>query len=547
MTYQISARKWRPQTFEEVVGQEQIARTLQNALSANRIAHAYLFCGMRGVGKTTMARIFAKALNCLNEPTKGPCNNCDMCHDITKGSSPDVIEIDGASNTSVDDVRELRQNVRYAPARGKYKVYIVDEVHMLSKSAFNAFLKTLEEPPPHTVFIFATTEPHKIPETIHSRCQTFVFKGCSKVDIAAQLNKIAKEDGITFEGQGIDIIANGAGGSMRDALVFFDQVVSYAGKNVSEEKVREVLGVAGMARISAIIDSVITGDVKGIVSHVREVEQEGVDLKNLSQDILHYLRNMTICKLTSEPGDLIGLDADLIESIKGQASGLDETAIQFMFQIMLKTDFDMKPSTLPTLVLEMGLIKMTQAASMVGIASIIEKMESVSGGDNGGGSVGAAVPVPKREAKPAAIKEDRGAKKSVAPPLDNLPMTSNQITNEGESVWLRVQEGVSNIRPRLGGVLEHAIFHSLTADSLVIGFANDKEVAFYRGEIDSNMEIIDKVLSEVLGRKVTLAFKDVAPPKTKKKNAPQGESDNWKKEIVGEVLNHFPGVVASDS
>ena len=229
MSYQVSARKWRPQIFEEVVGQEHVTRTLQNAIRSGRIAHAYLFSGERGVGKTTVARVFAKALNCEKGPTVDPCNQCVVCQEITRGMSVDVIEIDGASNTGVDDVRELREAVKYVPVRGKHKVYIIDEVHMLSTSAFNALLKTLEEPPERVAFLFATTELHKIPATILSRCQHFTFKRIPQEAIVQQLQKIAAEEKIRVEDGGFALMARASEGSMRDALSLIDQGAAYGG------------------------------------------------------------------------------------------------------------------------------------------------------------------------------------------------------------------------------------------------------------------------------------------------------------------------------
>ncbi|MEJ2068394.1 MAG: DNA polymerase III subunit gamma/tau, partial [Deltaproteobacteria bacterium] len=243
MSYLVIARKYRPKTFDEVVGQGHVSRTLKNAIKIGRIAHAYLFSGPRGVGKTTVARIMAKALNCENGPTPDPCNKCKMCTGINEGSVTDVYEIDGASNTGVDDIRELRDNVRYLPASGRYNIYIIDEVHMLSINAFNALLKILEEPPAHVIFIFATTEPHKIPVTILSRVQRFDFRRLSLAEITGSLSQIAKEEGIKITDGALIIISREAEGSMRDAQSLMDQVVGFAGKEVTEADVREVLGL----------------------------------------------------------------------------------------------------------------------------------------------------------------------------------------------------------------------------------------------------------------------------------------------------------------
>ena len=244
MSYQVLARKWRPRSFQELTGQEHVSKTLENAIKGSRIAHAYLFSGVRGVGKTTVARIMAKSLNCAEGPTATPCMKCQSCKEITDGFSIDVIEIDGASHTGVDSIRELQENAQYAPMRGRYKIYIIDEVHMLSTSAFNALLKILEEPPPHLVFIFATTEPHKIPNTIHSRCQHFQFRRISYKEIVERLRFILREEGIDAGEDALSVIARTSDGSMRDALSLLDQAIAYTGGNLTERDVSWILGQA---------------------------------------------------------------------------------------------------------------------------------------------------------------------------------------------------------------------------------------------------------------------------------------------------------------
>jgi len=279
-SYLVLARKWRPQLFEEVVGQRHITRTLQNAISQKRVAHAFLFTGARGVGKTSSARILAKALNCETGPRINPCNQCTNCQEVTRGTSMDVIEIDGASNRGIDEIRELRENVRYTPAKSRYKIYIIDEVHMLTKEAFNALLKTLEEPPPHVIFIFATTEPHKIPATILSRCQRYDFKRIPFREVIGSLKRIVEEEEIQISQRGFLAIAQESEGSLRDAESLLDQVIAYAGKNIRDEDIAEVLGLIDRKMLSDTIEAIADRDAERCMEVIEHVYHFGYDLQH---------------------------------------------------------------------------------------------------------------------------------------------------------------------------------------------------------------------------------------------------------------------------
>ncbi|MFA5353839.1 MAG: DNA polymerase III subunit gamma/tau, partial [Thermodesulfovibrionales bacterium] len=319
MSYLVLARKWRPQTFDDLTGQESISRILKNAISLNKIAHAYIFSGPRGVGKTTTARILAKALNCVDGPTIEPCGVCPSCTTISDGSSMDVSEIDGASNTGVDNIRDLRERIRYAPSGGKHKVYIIDEAHMLSTSAFNALLKTLEEPPPHVIFVLATTEPKKIPATVLSRCQHLPFRRISGQKIKERLRFITEREGIRITDPALEMVARAADGSMRDSLTLLDQVASFS-EDISVEEIRDLLGITDVQTLLQLTSAVIEGDRKEIIEIIAGLTESGTDLKAFTRDLLQFIRNLLIAKIVGDTTGIMELSEEetgAIESIKG--------------------------------------------------------------------------------------------------------------------------------------------------------------------------------------------------------------------------------------
>ncbi|MBT3193353.1 MAG: DNA polymerase III subunit gamma/tau, partial [Verrucomicrobia bacterium] len=320
MAYEVLARKWRPQQFDDVVGQDHVTQTLKNAISSNRIHHAYLFVGPRGIGKTSVARIFAKALNCLDGgPTATPCDKCGSCLEIMKGTSLDVLEIDGASNNGVDQVRELRETVKFAPTRSKFKLYIIDEVHMLSTAAFNALLKTLEEPPPHVKFMFATTEPEKVLATIVSRCQRFDLRRISVPKIVERLELIAEADGISADSDALLAIARGAEGGLRDAESAFDQLISFKGKEIAEDDVLSVFGLVSRSTLEQLAEHVLTGDIKGLIGIVGELDASGKDLRRLVIEIMAHFRNLLICLNVDDPSENLDLTSEQIATLSAQA------------------------------------------------------------------------------------------------------------------------------------------------------------------------------------------------------------------------------------
>lgn len=377
MSYLVLARQWRPQVFEEVIGQRSITQTLQNAISQNRVSHAFLFSGARGVGKTSTARILAKALNCEKGPQINPCNQCTSCKEITEGISMDVIEIDGASNRGIEEIRELRENVRYAPAKSRYKIYIIDEVHMLTREAFNALLKTLEEPPGHIIFIFATTEPHKIPATILSRCQRYDFKRIPFKEIMESLKRIVDREGIQISQRGLLTLARESEGSMRDAQSLLDQVISYGGKQIRDEDINEVLGLIDQKILSDTIEAIAEKDARRCVEIVEHLYHYGYDAQHFCQELLHYLRHLILIKVSDHSEGLIELPPEEVEGLRKQAQRFQFEQLDHLFSLLLKGEAEVAQSTFPRTMLEMVLIRMATLRPILPIDEILKKLEGL--------------------------------------------------------------------------------------------------------------------------------------------------------------------------
>lgn len=398
MSYQVIARKWRPQNFEDVVFQEHVSRTLQNSIQNQRISHAYLFSGPRGVGKTTMARILAMALDCIEGPTEKPCGVCENCVEIKKGTSFDVIEIDGASNNGVEDIRELRENVNFAPLKGKYKVYIIDEVHMVTTQAFNALLKTLEEPPPHVVFIFATTEYHKIPETILSRCQKFFFKRIPVDAIVNHLKFIAEKEGVGIAETALYPIARAADGAMRDAQSLLDQVISFSnsesGKknevSISEEDTLTILGIVPVDSYITLIQAICNIDAVTVIEEIDRIVSMGVDIPRYVAGLLDIFRTLRLIMNKVVLKNLLELSENEMEKLKSSAEALHDEELSRFFQISVELQKGLRFSNNERINLEMALLDMIAVKKMPSLTSIIAKLESgggtaipLSGGDAG--------------------------------------------------------------------------------------------------------------------------------------------------------------------
>ncbi|TDP62343.1 DNA polymerase III subunit gamma/tau [Bradymonas sediminis] len=379
MSYIVLARKWRPRYFEEVVGQEHVARTLINSIDQNRVAHAYLFCGTRGVGKTTTARILAKALNCKNGPTATPCYECSSCTEIHEGQSTDVFEIDGASNRGINEIRELREGVRYAPSRDRYKIYIIDEVHMLTNEAFNALLKTLEEPPSHAHFIFATTEPQKIPVTILSRCQRFDFKRIGQNDIVAHLQHLSNAENITAEKAALQLIARQANGGMRDALSLMDQVISFAGDSFDEAQVAQILGVANRKHLFELSEAVIARDAEAALAVLGEVDRYGYDLKQFSTELVTHFRDLVVTRVVKNPERVTSLTESELRQVAEQVDGQPVELLHRYFAVMADGAQEMIRSPYPRLIFEMTLVRLAQLEPLDSLTLLVDRLESLEG------------------------------------------------------------------------------------------------------------------------------------------------------------------------
>ncbi len=376
MAYEVLARKWRPQQFDDVVGQDPVVQTLKNAIETKRLAHAYIFVGSRGVGKTSLARIFAKALNCRQGPTVKPCDQCDSCREITNGTSLDVLEIDGASNTGVDQVRDLRDTVKYAPARSPYKIYIIDEVHMLSTSAFNALLKTLEEPPQHVKFLFATTEPQKILATILSRCQRFDLRRISVAQLVERLRLIARTEKIKIDDDALLAIARGAEGGLRDAESALDQLVAFKGSDITEEDVLSIFGLVSRQFLETLAAGILQGNVPDLIAAVARLDEAGKDMARLVVELMEYFRNLLICQNAPDPRAILETTDAQISVLKTQAGLADTERLLRVSQLLSDAEARMRFALSRRTLLEVALIRCARAATVVSLEDILLKLQA---------------------------------------------------------------------------------------------------------------------------------------------------------------------------
>ena len=547
MSYQVIARKWRPQTFDDLVGQQHVTETLKNAIKNDRVAHAYIFSGARGVGKTTAARILAKALNCVKGPTAQPCGECDSCKEIAAGTSLDVIEIDAASNRGIDQIRELREMVRYAPAASRSKVVILDEAHMLTGEASNALLKTLEEPPDRVIFVMATTQPEDLVDTIRSRSQHFHFRALTFAEIAGRLEEIAKKEDLKIEAGAMAVIARMAEGSLRDALSLLEQARAYCGDTISDKEVRELLGVVPDDALDELVGAISEGSANRALGLVHTFQKEGRNLQHFCREAIRHMRNLLIARTCGADSDLIAATPDQRPALAKAAALFSEEDLTRFFQILLQTDDDLRRKPDPRVHLEMGLLRLINASRLAPLEELLAELKSgmpASGMNTGvarsaapagasttsarsaAPSFTAAIPAqPKAETKmqfsspfaaqasapPATNAASAEAKRAVEAEESGIPAKTNGAAPQAIGIS---QEHVAEIKAAihaqqkfLGELVEQSSRWELDGAELRIYFSPEKRPFAELIEGRESLEKIRTISSKVLGRAVRVCAK----------------------------------------
>ena len=536
MSYKVIARKYRPQTFAEIVGQQHVTKTLANAIQSNRVAHAYIFSGVRGVGKTTTARILAKALNCKKGPTAEPDNTCDSCREISAGSSLDVLEIDAASNRGIDQVRELREMVRYAPAASRYKIVILDEAHQLTDEASNALLKTLEEPPERVVFILATTRSEDLVETIKSRAQLFQFRALTFKEIAGEIERIARAENLKIESGAVAVLARAAEGSLRDGLSLLEQAISYSDDEITDAEVRELLGVVAERVLDELVEAIATQSAERALGLVHRLIGEGQNLQHFCREAIRHFRNLMVARVSGAESDLIAAPAEERHRLAAQAARFSEEDLTRFFQILLHTDDDLRRKPDPRLHLELGLLKLVNAQRLAPLEEVLAELRGESrtlrpapdppgtpprimttAQSSSGFSLGAAAAAtaPARTAAP-----EPGA--LPARPVSNLGAVSVPIPASPPRIVARAaEEGsgglasaqVEAIKAALQGqkflwsMIEHATRWEIEAGELRLFFPSESRSLAEMLQARDTMERLRTVLNQVVGQPLRVCVK----------------------------------------
>jgi DNA polymerase-3 subunit gamma/tau len=531
MSYLVFARKWRPQVFEEVIGQEHITTTLKNALKSGRIAHAYLFTGPRGIGKTSTARILAKALNCEKGPTPTPCNKCTSCKEITNSISLDVLEIDGASNTSVDQIRDLRENVKLSPSSGKFKVYIIDEVHMLSTSAFNALLKTLEEPPPHVKFIFATTQAHKVLPTIISRCQRFDFRRIPMQDIILKLKKISKQEKIDIDEEALFNIACASDGSMRDAESILDQLISYKKGKIKSSDVTSLLGMVEAEVYFDFSKKIVHRDTAGILKLINHIILEGKDLHQFMSGLIEHFRNLIILKVAEDLKPLVYQTQENIKRLLELSKNFSQQDLLYSFSVLVATQQMMRQSPNMRIPLEVAAVKLTHISQLKSLPQILEEIKNLN--QNGGTSNDFETQILNSEEnkkplpKPISEAKKKEREKDIIQPITPQELTKDKdplgspLEEEINSQWPAFLENIKNESLLVGLYLSESKILKIEGNHLFIGFHNEGNFHIDYLQKRENKNLIEKKLTELMERKIKVSFvkleeKAKEPPQNKK-------------------------------
>ncbi len=527
--YTVLARRYRPQTFTDIIGQEPVARALANALKSNRVAHAYLFTGARGVGKTSTARILAKALNCEKGPTASPCGECDICKNIAAGEDVDVLEIDGASNNGVDNIRELRSNTQYMPQRARFKIYIIDEVHMLSKGAFNALLKTLEEPPPHVKFIFATTEVEKVPITILSRCQRFDFAGIPLPRIVEHLRGIVQRENVQADEEALELVARRAGGSMRDAQSLLDQLLAFGGERLTADQVHALLGTAGDERIVALAEAVLSHDVKQALDLLDEAVVTGLQLGELLDQMIAYWRDLMVVHCAGTEGRDLSVPSRHRETLVRQAKALNLDAILAGLDILSVAKGQLKNSNHGRTLVEMALVRLGRLENLVALPYLVRLLNQPRG-PAGPSSVASVAPPEGVKKKPPTPAPENGE-------VHRQPLTAENLPD----VWRQTLRKVPGLLAR--SLEKGGIPAIIAPNALVLRFPIEYNGAKEYCQEPSRTTLVEATLRELTGQSWALRLEGAGNP-TPALNAAASDGEGRNKGEVGDSQSPTSPVVA---